>query len=167
MTGTAGAGTTTTLMRTATRLVARDRDVRFVAADHAFDGRQLSRYLRGLTEPVVIVIDDADAAAPLLAECVIPELAKWSLEQVDAPIRLLLLARTADSAQGWYKTLHRAAKNREDELFPSIPILNGQSLTSSTTVNVGYVPGGPQQISVTLQQNGQTVATGSGSMTVG
>jgi hypothetical protein len=70
ITGTAGAGTSTTLMRLAVRLAAQDRDVRFVGADHAFDGRQLSRHLRGHSDSIVLVIDDADTFGPQLNEIV-------------------------------------------------------------------------------------------------
>lgn len=50
--------------------------------------------------------------------------------------------------------------------FPSLP--NGQSSVSATNdFIIGYVPGGQAPISVTLTDNGQTVATGSGSMCVG
>ena len=72
--------------------------------------------------PTLIVIDYADAAAPLLEKSIIPELARCGLGEEDAPIRFLLLARTADATQGWYKTLRRAAGNREDDLFPNEPL---------------------------------------------
>ena len=71
--------------------------------------------------PTLIVIDYADAAARLLEEFIIPELAHGGLADNDAPLRFLLLARTADE-QGWYKTLRRAAGSREDDLFPNRPL---------------------------------------------
>lgn len=53
------------------------------------------------------------------------------------------------------------------QYFPSVPIINGGQLTASDVVNVGNIPDNTQQgISVALMQNGQTVATGSGSMGV-
>lgn len=70
VTGTAGAGTSTTLMRLALRLSARDRDVRFLDADHNFDGRQLGRHLRAITDSLVLAIDDADTFGSQLNEIV-------------------------------------------------------------------------------------------------
>jgi hypothetical protein len=72
--------------------------------------------------PTLIVIDYADAAAPLLEKYIIPELVRCAFGEEDAPIRFLLLARTADVTQGWYKTLRRAAGNREDDIFPKKPL---------------------------------------------
>mgnify|MGYP001159368448 CR=1 FL=1 len=66
--GTAGAGTSTTLMRLALRSVAADRDTRWIGADHAFDARELSRALRKLNRKVVLFIDDADTFGASLAE---------------------------------------------------------------------------------------------------
>jgi hypothetical protein len=60
ITGTASAGTTTTLMRLALRLVADGRDVRWLDADQDLDAIQLGRYLRNLDDDVVVVLDDAD-----------------------------------------------------------------------------------------------------------
>lgn len=51
--------------------------------------------------------------------------------------------------------------------FPSVPIIDGQSITATNTFKIGYVPGGEATISVTLTQSGSTVATGSGSIDVG
>ena len=82
---------------------------------------QAFRKWRG-RRPTLIVIDYADAAAPLLEKYIIPELARTGLGPEDAPIRFLLLARTADATQGWYQTLRRAAGNREDDLFPNKPL---------------------------------------------
>lgn len=50
--------------------------------------------------------------------------------------------------------------------FPSIPVVNGQSVTASDTFNIGGVPAGHQSITTQLTSNGQVVATGSGSMCV-
>ncbi|SPF54554.1 putative TPR repeat-containing protein [Candidatus Sulfopaludibacter sp. SbA4] len=75
-----------------------------------------------LRKPTLIVIDYADASAPLLGKFIIPELARNRLGENDPPVRLLLLARTADATQGWYKTLRRAAGSREDDLFPKQPL---------------------------------------------
>jgi hypothetical protein len=58
--GTAGAGTTTTLMRLALRAVAEGRDTRWLGANHDFDARQLARELRKLDEDITLFIDDAD-----------------------------------------------------------------------------------------------------------
>jgi len=66
--GTAGAGTSTTVMRLALRASAADRDVRWIEANHAFDARDLSRALRNLEGKLVVVIDDADTFGPPLAE---------------------------------------------------------------------------------------------------
>lgn len=66
--GTAGAGTSTTLMRLALRSVAADRDTRWISADHAFDARELSRALRRLNRDVVLFIDDADTFGASVAE---------------------------------------------------------------------------------------------------
>lgn len=65
--GTAGAGTSTTLMRLALRAVAADRDVSWIDANHGFDARRLSRYLKHRSE-FVLVIDDADTFGPAVAE---------------------------------------------------------------------------------------------------
>lgn len=51
--------------------------------------------------------------------------------------------------------------------FPTVPFINGASLSSSDTFNLAQVPGGTQQITVTLSQSGSQVASGSGSMCVG
>lgn len=66
--GTAGAGTSTTLMRLALRAVAADRDVRWIDANHGFDARELSRVLRKHGQAFVLVIDDADTFGPPVAE---------------------------------------------------------------------------------------------------
>lgn len=66
--GTAGAGTSTTLMRLALRAAAADRDVRWIDANHAFDARDLSRVLRNGEDTFVVVIDDADTFGPPVAE---------------------------------------------------------------------------------------------------
>lgn len=58
--GTAGAGTTTTLMRLALRAVAEGRDTRWLGANHDFDARELSRQLRRQSEEITLFIDDAD-----------------------------------------------------------------------------------------------------------
>lgn len=50
--------------------------------------------------------------------------------------------------------------------FPSVPVVNGQTVTATNTFTVGYVPSGLQPITVVLTQNGQTAATGSGSVCV-
>jgi hypothetical protein len=72
--------------------------------------------------PTLITIDYADAAAPLLEKYIIPEVARTRLGPEDPPLRFLLLARTADATEGWYKTLRRAAGTREDDLFPNPPL---------------------------------------------
>jgi hypothetical protein len=55
----------------------------------------------------------------------------------------------------------------ENQWFPSIPIINGGSLTATTNFELGYIPAGNYPISVTLTQSGSSVATGSGSICVG
>ncbi|HYL78874.1 MAG TPA: tetratricopeptide repeat protein, partial [Bryobacteraceae bacterium] len=85
-------------------------------------GNEKFRKWRG-RKPTLIVIDYADAAAPLLEQYIIPELAHSGLGQDDVPIRFLLLARTADEAQGWYKTLRRAAGSSQGDLFPNPPLV--------------------------------------------
>jgi hypothetical protein len=59
---------------------------------------------------------------------------------------------SSESAQSW---------------FPSLPVLGGASASATNSFSIGYVPGGQSQISVTLTENGNVVATGSGSMCVG
>jgi hypothetical protein len=66
--GTAGAGTSTTLMRLALRAVAADRDVRWIDANHVFDARELSRALKKHGDEFVLVVDDADTFGPPVAE---------------------------------------------------------------------------------------------------
>lgn len=68
--GTAGAGTTTTLMRLALRAVAEGRDSRWLGANHDFDVHQLSRYLRKHDDDIVLFIDDADTFGRSLREFV-------------------------------------------------------------------------------------------------
>jgi hypothetical protein len=58
--GTAGAGTTTALMRLGLRAMADGRDVRWLGANHDFDVHQLFRHLRKLQDDIVVFIDDAD-----------------------------------------------------------------------------------------------------------
>jgi hypothetical protein len=70
VTGTAGAGTSTTLMRIAVRLVEGGRDVRWLGADHAFDARDLGRELRKPETKLVLFIDDADTFGPPLMELI-------------------------------------------------------------------------------------------------
>jgi hypothetical protein len=60
VTGTAGSGVSTTLLRLAIRLAAEDRDVRWLGAEHHFDARDLARTLRDQRDPLVLLIDDAD-----------------------------------------------------------------------------------------------------------
>jgi SIR2-like domain len=61
VTGTAGAGTSTTLMRMALAMVGEDRDVRWIDHDEDVDIRDLGRWLRSNDSDVVVLIDDADA----------------------------------------------------------------------------------------------------------
>ncbi|MDE1879522.1 MAG: hypothetical protein KGI89_03140 [Euryarchaeota archaeon] len=56
---------------------------------------------------------------------------------------------------------------QEQGWFTSIPFLNGQQASATDTFKLAYVPGGQQDISVSLSQNGQVVATASGTMCVG
>lgn len=70
VTGTAGAGTSTVLMRLALRLAADGYDARWIDANHGFDARDLSRYLRSLEAPIALIIDDADTFGRALAELV-------------------------------------------------------------------------------------------------
>lgn len=70
VTGTAGAGTSTAVKRLALRAAAADRDTRWLDANHGFNARDLSRYLRGLDHPLVLVIDDADTFGRALSELV-------------------------------------------------------------------------------------------------
>jgi hypothetical protein len=60
VTGTAGAGTSTTLMRVGLRLVGQNRDVRWIDADNELDVHDVGRWLRRHEDDIVIVIDDAD-----------------------------------------------------------------------------------------------------------
>lgn len=70
VTGTAGAGTSTVLKRLALRAAAASRDTRWVDANHGFGARDLARHLRGVDEPLVLVVDDADTFGPPLKELV-------------------------------------------------------------------------------------------------
>lgn len=54
-----------------------------------------------------------------------------------------------------------------NQFAPSVPLVNGATYSASNVVFVGYVPGGEQPITVALSQNGQQVASGSGTMCVG
>ena len=60
ITGTAGAGTSTTLMRLCLELAAEGRDVRWIGADHDLDVGDLGKHLRRVEDDLVVVIDDAD-----------------------------------------------------------------------------------------------------------
>ncbi len=73
-------------------------------------------------KPTLIVIDYADAASEQLQKSIIPELARTRLTKDDPPLRFLLLARTADATQGWYKTLRSTAGSSEQDFFPSAPL---------------------------------------------
>jgi tetratricopeptide (TPR) repeat protein len=74
-------------------------------------------------KPTLIVIDYADQAAPLLEKYIVPEMARLRPGKDDPPLRFLLLARTADPTQGWYKSLRSAAGSSENDLFPNTPLV--------------------------------------------
>jgi hypothetical protein len=69
LTGTAGTGVSTTLMRFALDL-ATENDVRWVGPNHEFDGRELSNYLKTHETPLVVCIDDADTFGRSLRDLV-------------------------------------------------------------------------------------------------
>lgn len=69
ITGTAGTGVSTTLMRLALAL-ASDRDVRWLGPNHEFDARELSRYLRRFEGDLTLFVDDADTFGGALSELV-------------------------------------------------------------------------------------------------
>ena len=56
---------------------------------------------------------------------------------------------------------------RGTQILPTIPLANGASLTATDSVNIGYVPAGQVDITVALYENGNEVASGTGSMCVG
>ncbi len=60
VTGTAGAGTSTTLKSLALRILGQNRDVRWLDADDAFEVHSLGRWLRNYEKDIVVIIDDAD-----------------------------------------------------------------------------------------------------------
>ena len=98
VTGTAGAGTSTTMMRLAMRMVGDNRDVRWVGFDHEYDARDLGRWLRRHEDDVVVMIDDADTFGRGLADLIAD--ARASLGKV-----LLVLGLRASQVdrllQGW------------------------------------------------------------------
>lgn len=61
---------------------------------------------------------------------------------------------------------HCVSKSRS-EWFPTVPFLNGNTFQAQDSFTIGNVPAGQQSISVSLTQNGEQVASGSGSMCVG
>jgi hypothetical protein len=118
VTGTAGAGTSTTLMRLALRLVAENREVRWIAADQEFEPRALGRWLREFKEGLVLVIDDADTfgrSLPLLVED-----AKASLGDV-----LLVLGLRSSRLDG---VLPGWAPNDEDRVEIVVPPLGDNDI---------------------------------------
>lgn len=62
---------------------------------------------------------------------------------------------------------HCASKS-QTQWFPSVPFINGATLTATDTFLIGYVPAASQTpITVTLTQSGNVVAQGGGVMCVG
>ncbi len=59
VTGTAGTGVSTTLMRLSLTLAA-DADVRWLGPNHEFDARELSKFFKHHNEPLIVCADDAD-----------------------------------------------------------------------------------------------------------
>ena len=51
--------------------------------------------------------------------------------------------------------------------FPSVPVINGGQVQATNHFTIGNVPSGTYTISATLFQTGSSVASGSGSVTVG
>jgi hypothetical protein len=98
VTGTAGAGTSTTLMRTALSLVGEDRDVRWIDSDQEVDARELGRWLRANDGAVVVVIDDADTLGRGVDDVMAD--ARASLGQVLLILGMRAVAVTALSETG-------------------------------------------------------------------
>jgi hypothetical protein len=69
LTGTTGTGVSTALMRLALKL-ATENDVRWLGANHEFDGHELSDHLKACTKPMVVCIDDADTFGRSLRDLV-------------------------------------------------------------------------------------------------
>jgi hypothetical protein len=69
VTGTAGTGVSTTLMRLALGLAA-DSDVRWLGPNHEFDARELGHFLKHQSTPLTLCIDDADTFGRALPDLV-------------------------------------------------------------------------------------------------
>lgn len=54
-----------------------------------------------------------------------------------------------------------------NQWFPSVPFVNGATVTATNTIEISYVPTGTYDVSVVLYDNGDSVATGTTSLTVG
>jgi SIR2-like domain len=69
VTGTAGTGVSTTLMRLSLALAA-DGDVRWLGPNHEFDARELSNFFKHHNEPLIVCADDADTFGRGLSDLV-------------------------------------------------------------------------------------------------
>lgn len=61
---------------------------------------------------------------------------------------------------------HCASKG-SSSWFPTVPFVNGQQIFATNQFTVGYVPSGNYSISVNLVSSGSTLASGTGSVSVG
>jgi hypothetical protein len=94
-------------------MVGEDRDVRWIGADHELDSRDLGRWLRGLNDDIVLVIDDADTFGHGLSDLVAD--AQASRSQV-----LLVLGMRALQAD---RVLHDWQANGKDQVEVNVPQL--------------------------------------------
>lgn len=60
-----------------------------------------------------------------------------------------------------------SASKTQIQWLNSVPVVNGQQLTATDSFYLGYVGPGAYAVNVNLQQGGTSVASGSGSLTVG
>jgi hypothetical protein len=118
VTGTAGAGTSTTLKRLALRMLGQDRDVRWLDADDELDIHRLGRWLRNAEKDVVVFIDDADTRGRALNDL----LADVRASLVNVVVVLGMRAVRIDRAMRDWQP------NGKDELEVIVPLLQDDDI---------------------------------------
>jgi hypothetical protein len=118
VTGTAGAGTSTTLKRLALRMLGQDRDVRWLDADDEIDIHALGRWLRNTDKDLVLFIDDADTRGRTLNDLLAD--ARASLVKI-----LIVLGMRAVRID---KTLREWRPNEQGEIEIVVPLLQDEDI---------------------------------------
>lgn len=118
VTGTAGAGTSTTLKHLALRMLGEDRDVRWLDADDDLDLQRLGHRLRNTEKDIVVFIDDADTRGRALNDLVADVRASLADVVVVLGMRAVRIDRVMRDWQ----------PNGEDEVEVVVPLLQDEDI---------------------------------------